>query len=237
MAIKVKPIETVLLEKKYYPLVEKWMNRHFSCFKSATNKGLRFGRIDVIGLRDVGGNLSGAIETIAIEVKRGSTPFANACGQTLGYSVYANRVYLADLRSKAFSQEEVFIASHLGIGLIQIKGKQCKEVLSSPYYDPIIKMQLGLLEALGYGRCQLCNSVFQSGHPEAGKRWANVRGENIQRAIKEEQGLMFWNYEVAKRKRRLGIDGRKKGDSLSYERRFICPDCISGVLSQLSTGD
>jgi hypothetical protein len=61
---------------------------------------LRFGRIDVIGIRDIGGDLSGEVETVAVEVKRGSTPFANACGQTYGYSVYANRVYLADLRDK-----------------------------------------------------------------------------------------------------------------------------------------
>jgi len=36
--------------------------------------------------------------------------FANACGQTFGYSVYANRVYLADLREERFSQNEIFIA-------------------------------------------------------------------------------------------------------------------------------
>ncbi len=221
------------LEKTYYPLVQRWLKRHFSCFKAAVNKGLRFGRIDVIGLRDVGGDLSGDIETVAVEVKRGSTPFANACGQTFGYSVYANRVYLADLRSSSFSQEEVFIASHLGIGLIQIKGTKCIEVLSSPYYDPIAKMQLRLLEALGFGRCQLCNSVFQIGDPQNGKAYSNVCRENVQRAIKLDRGIMFWNREVADRKRRLGIRGEKDGTT-TYERRFICPDCVSAVISQLA---
>ncbi len=221
------------LEKTYYPLVERWLKRHFSCFKSAMNKGLRFGRIDVIGLRDVGGNLSGDIETIAVEVKRDKTPFANACGQTFGYSVYANRIYLADLRANSFTQEEVFIASHLGIGLIQIKGMKCTEVLSSPYYDPIAKMQLGLLESLGFGRCQLCNSVFQIGHPEKGNRFSNLCRENVQQAIKLERGIIFWNQEVAERKQRLGIQ-YKEGDTSIYERRFICPDCVCRVISQLS---
>jgi hypothetical protein len=221
------------LEKTYYKHVERWLNRNFSCFKSATNKGLRFGRIDVIGLRDVGGALSGDIETIAVEVKRGSTPFANACGQTFGYSVYANRVYLADLRSKSFTQEEVFIASHLGIGLIQIKGTKCSEVLSSPYYDPIAKMQLGLLEALGFGRCQLCSSVFQTGHPEKGNAYSNLRKENVRKAIVSGQGIVFYNEEVAERKQRLGIQ-YKEGDTTIYERRFICPDCVRGIISQLA---
>jgi len=233
MAKKRKLVESKPLEKTYYKAVERWLTGHFSCFKTAINKGLRLGRIDVIGLRDVGGDLSGDIETIAVEVKRGSTPFANACGQTFGYSVYANRVYLADVRLKAFTQEEIFIASHLGIGLIQIKGRIRTEVLSSPYYDPIAKMQLRLLEALGFGRCQLCDSVFQIGHPEKGKAYSNLSREKVHQAIKLSRGIMFWNREVADRKRRLGIRG-EGGDETTYERRFICPDCVSGVISQLS---
>ena len=223
---KPKSAENKPLEKEYYKPVERWLKGHFSCFKTAINKGLRLSKIDVIGLRDVGGELSGDIEVIAIEVKREQTPFANACGQTLGYSVFANRIYLADLRSKTFKQEEIFIASHLGIGLIQIKGTKCREVLSSPYYDPIVRMQLGLLEALRFGRCQLCNSVFEIGDPEKGNPRSNLSRERVHEAIKKERGIMFWNHEVAERKRRLGIEGRKKGDQLSYERRFICPDCV-----------
>jgi hypothetical protein len=60
----------------------------------------------VIGIRDIGGDFSGEVETIAVEVKRGSTPFVNACGQAFGYSVYSNRVYLADLRDHRFTQDD-----------------------------------------------------------------------------------------------------------------------------------
>ncbi|HEX4123322.1 MAG TPA: hypothetical protein VHY37_01245 [Tepidisphaeraceae bacterium] len=233
MAKKKESAENEPLEKDSYKPVARWLTRHFSCFESAKNRGLRLGRIDVIGLRDVGGDLSGDIEVVAIEVKRGKTPFANACGQTFGYSVYANRIYLADQRSISFTQEEIFIASHLGIGLIQIKGGKCIEVLSSPYYDPIAKMQLGLLESLGFGRCQLCGSVFQIGYPESGNMFSNLCKENIKRAIDKDRGILFWNREVADRKRRMGIRG-KKGETTTYERRFICPNCVETIIAPLA---
>ena len=111
------------LEVAYYPQVERWAKKHFGFFKTAINRGLRYGRIDVLGVRDVGGDLSGEIESIAIEVKRGRTPFAVACGQTLGYRVYTNRVYLADIRSTCFTADETHIASNLGIGSYPHQGQ------------------------------------------------------------------------------------------------------------------
>ena len=146
--------------------------------------------------------------------------------------MYANRVYLADLREKGFTQDEILIASNLGIGLIQIKGKKCLEVLSSPFHLPITKMQSRLFESLRLGKCQLCDSIFAIGNAVAKNTWSNVSRENIMRAIDTKQGLMFWNHEVAERKRKLGIRGGKE-DATSFERRFLCPDCIGNVLSQL----
>ncbi len=222
------------LEKEDYNPVARWTKRHFLCFKVAINKGLRYGRIDVIGVRDIGGDFSGEVETIAIEVKRGTTPFANACGQALGYKVFANRVYLADRRDEPYSQDETFIASNLGIGLIRIKGSKCAEVLSSPFYEPIPKLQLRLFEALKLGRCQLCDSIFEIGSPD-GNRYSNLSKENVKRAIEHQKGLVFWNREVAERKRLLGI--RSKDDFSTWERRFICPDCVQTVLKQLHSNE
>lgn len=142
-------------ESDLYPIVESWLRENHLCFKTARNKGLKYSRIDVIGVKDVGGDLSGEVETIAVEVKRGTEPFAKASGQALANKVYANRSYLADLRDKQFSPDEINIASHLGIGLIHIQNRECKEVLSSPYYKPIEKLNLGLLENLALGKCQL----------------------------------------------------------------------------------
>jgi hypothetical protein len=218
------------LEKKLYPLVEKWMRRHFLCFRTAVNTGLRYSRIDVVGVRDVGGDLSGDVETISVEVKRGAEPFATACGQALGYKIYANRVYLADIRTDSFSHEEVGIASQLGIGLIQIKNNSCKEILTSPSYAPMNSMNLRLLEKLRLGKCQFCGSFFETGDLEHGKWRSKLSKEDLNKAIKERKGLIFWNYEVAERKDRLGI--RQTDDT--YERRFVCPDCVEVFISPLS---
>jgi hypothetical protein len=225
-----------LTEKRLYPVVERWLRRHFKCFRTAINKGLSHGRIDVIGVRDMGGDLSGAIEVLGVEVKRGSFPFANACGQTLGYRVYAHRVYLADLRSEPFSSAQVHIASHLGIGLVQIKPSGCTEVVSSPVYQPIEQLHLRLLEALRLGRCQLCTSVFNIGPPNGeGGTFSNLSREDVHKAIASEKGLMFWNDEVAERKRKLRV--RLTDNGTTYERRFICPDCMHGVVGQLLPDD
>lgn len=217
-------------ERDLYPQIERWLKRQYQCFATAVNKGLRHSRPDLIGVRDIGGDLSGEVESIIIEVKRGTQPFATASGQALAYKVYANRVYLADFRPKSFTPEESHIASHLGIGLIQIKGTRCLEVLSSPHYDPITRLNLALLERLALGNCQLCGSVFRIGKPD--HRFSNVTRENLERAFSEEKGLMFWNREVAERKERLRI--RTTGDDRTWERRFLCPDCVDSVLSQLN---
>lgn len=219
-------------EQKLYPKVEKWMKKQFLCFQTATNTGLRHSRIDVVGVRDVGGDLSGDVEIISIEVKNNSEPFATSCGQALGYKIYANRVYLADVRNEFFSHDEIRIASHLGIGLIQIqKSGACKEILTSPQYVPMSSMSLRLLEKLALGKCQLCNSIFKTGSIENDKRFNNLSRENLQRAIKDEKGFIFWNRELANRKSKLGI--RVQKDDMTFERRFICPDCVGYFLSQM----
>ena len=217
-------------ESSLYPGVERWLKKHFQCFKSGINIGLRYSRVDVLGVRDVGGDLSGQIATYAIEVKRGSEPFATASGQALGYQVYVNRVYLADVREESFKPSEIEIASHLGIGLIQIKGNKCREVLSSPHHVPIHRMSLELLERLALGLCQICGTYFEIG--ERKRRFSNVARENINKALSGEKGLMFWNRELAARKAKLGI--RVAKDSSTYERRFICPDCVYYVLGEVA---
>jgi len=200
-----------------------------------SNKGSAHSRPDVIGIRDPGGNLSGEVQTIAVEVKKEGPPFATMSGQTLGYNVYANRIYLAQSRERPFTIDQMDIASHLGIGLIQIRGRKCHEILSSPFYTPITRLNLHLLETLGLGRCQFCNSFFELGKP--GDVWSNIVGkeakyedvyEAVPQALREGKGLVLWNYEVAERKRKLGLTTLQKG--FSNERRYICPQCVGGIL-------
>jgi hypothetical protein len=42
-----------------YPKVEAWLKHRQRCFATGINTGLKASRIDVVGLRDVGGDLSG----------------------------------------------------------------------------------------------------------------------------------------------------------------------------------
>lgn len=218
-------------ERALYPVVAAWLKRHRKCFRTAINTGLKHGRIDVSGVRDVGGDLSGEIETISVEVKGGAEAFATATGQALGYRVYANRIYLADRRDAPFTHLEVEIAGHLGVGLIRIAGTKCHEELSSPYYKPITRMNLSLIEKLGLGVCQFCGTCFETGDNPTRSRFSNLTRENLAKAVEKERGLMFWNRELAERKNKLGI--RRAKDGGTYERRFICPDCIANVFTQI----
>lgn len=224
-------------ESVLYPIVERWMRRRFRCFQTGINIGLAYSRVDVVGIRDTGGDLSGEIETISIEVKRASAAFATSAGQAAGYRVYANRVYLAVVKPTGFDMAELDIASHLGVGLIQIKGKQCHEVLSSPFCTPITRMSLQLIERMSLGRCQMCGTFFQIGTfdpntSSAKGRWSKVARENFDRAIEQEKGMIFWNRELADRKNRLGV--RVFEDGSTHERRYVCPDCISYVFGAVA---
>jgi hypothetical protein len=210
-------------EKMLYPVVEKWIEQHFGCFQTDINKGSLHSHADVIGVRDMGGDLSGEVETIIVEVKRGQEPFATSSGQAFGYNVYANRVYLADVRPKGFTSKELQIANHLGIGLIQIRNKRCHEILSSPYYNPIPRLNLEILENLGVAKCQLCSSFFLAGNPK--NIHMNVIAEDVKKAVDNGKGLVFWNEEVASRRKKskFGLGG--------YGRRFVCKSCVGNLLA------
>jgi hypothetical protein len=213
------------LEKEYYPIVEKWLSKKHKCFRTVINKGLRYSRPDVIGVRDIDVDHTGEIETIIVEVKRDKEPFASASGQTFGYTVYANRVYLADKRQNSFSNDEIQIASHLGIGLISIDDKDnCNEVLSSPYYKTLPKLNMQLLETINLGKCQLCSNYVEIGNEN--KHFANLTRGKLDKAIQTEKGIIFWNNEVGQRKIKYGIRVNKDESIGTYERRFLCPDCV-----------
>lgn len=219
-------------ENEFYPIVQKWLSKNHHCFKTAINSGLKFSRADVIGIRDIGGDLTGEIETIIVEVKRGTEAFATAAGQAYGYIVYANRVYLADKRVNGFTQEEIQVASHLGIGLIKIdKNNRCHEVLSSPYYKPLVKENTSLLEKLRLMMCQLCHSYVEIGDEK--NRYNLIEKKKINKAVEEEKTFMFWNYDVATRKEKIITRfGKKYKKDTTYERRILCKDCIK-LLGQI----
>jgi hypothetical protein len=148
-------------EAELYPILANWMKKHFRCFKAAGPVGTRYSRADVVGIRDNGGGNSGEVELIVIEVKRGTEPFATASGQAAGYSVYANRVYLADVREQGFTVEEREIASNLGVGLIQVGRRKPQEVLSSREHRPITRMWLEMARKLNFYPCRICGTFIE----------------------------------------------------------------------------
>lgn len=217
-----------LLEREYYPKVEAWLKKEFKCFKAGINLGPVNSRADVVGIRDVGGDFSGEIEVIIVEVKRAKEAFATASGQTYGYKVYANRVYLADKRIVGFTEEEIMIANHLGIGLIQIdKNNRCREVLSSPYHKPLTKLHAQLLRRMDLAKCQFCETYFEVGNENG--RTANVTRTKIKKAIQEDKGIVFWHRELDARKSNFKSSKRQK--DLTYEKRYLCPECTHLIFS------
>lgn len=149
-------------EKNYYSIVKDFLLKEFKCFYVETEVGVEnVGRIDVVGLRDIGGRYSGEIEIISVEVKKSTKSPGKKMGQALAYSVLANRCYLA--APGEFSMEHREIANRLGIGLIEIKDKTCSEKLTSKFFEPIEALSLRLLrrKKINYRKCTLCGSVVK----------------------------------------------------------------------------
>jgi hypothetical protein len=223
-----------VLEAEYYEPMARWARKELGCFETGINTGLRHGRIDVVGLRDTGGRLSGRADVIAIEVKRGTQPFATSIGQASGYSIYADRCYLAEYRPRGFTDDERAIASQLGVGLIKITGDQrvrISEVLTAPLREPLEGLRLEVVEKLHLSLCTVCGSLFRCG--EKGKPFANVarqqpsRTRHLERAASKKMGLMYWLDEQADR-------SPKATNDVVYHRRYVCPNCVSALFGHLA---
>lgn len=183
-------------------------------------------------LRDAGGRLSGRAEVISIEVKRGRQPFATTVGQASGYSVYADRTYLAEYRPDGFDDNQISIASRLGVGLIQLTGEEevrITEVLSAPLREPLDGLRLEVIEKLGHSLCTICGSLFESHYP--GKAAPTLVPQqdgvlDMAKAVREYKGVVYWLGEQAFRAK-----GNKDEDRI-YHRRYVCPDCVAGLFQQ-----
>ena len=218
---------TQAAELTRYPLVQQFLKKRFACFDTAVNRGTRYGRVDVVGVRDLGGTLSGAFELIAVEVKGGGQPFATAAGQAYGYSVYAERCYLADCRDSkpAFSRQEVDIAASLGVGLLAIRASgRVAEVLASPRHTPMVSMRDQLLYKLGYATCTVCGSAFK--HGGGIKRDETTTIDYVKKALRDKRAFVYWLPEVYARKG--GRDPER-----NPERRYICRDCVWNLYDEI----
>lgn len=169
-------------EESLHKYVEEFLTEQLECFATFQKAGTKYtGFADVIGIKDVGGRASGDFEVIAVEVKTSTYNFAKNLGQALGYSLLAHRCYLATYLEDLYTSEQEQMATHLGVGLLRIYGKECEETCSSPYHQPINTLMLKMLETKGYAVCSICGTLVA-----AEKGWTKDTRES------SEKGKIFY---------------------------------------------
>lgn len=204
-------------EKKLWQIVEKFAKKHFkNCFASGVNKGLReFGKPDVICVSRILKDEGVTNEVISIEVKRGAYSFCKIIGQVLGYSVFSHRCYLAVEfdGSEKFTDEQKQIANKLGVGLIEIRNRKCKEVVTSHLFNPLEHMVSALLWKLEVAKCVLCGTYFKAGDAKS----------KIKNAIDKKAPYVYWLVNLSEE-----IKEKRKG---VYIRRYVCSDCVQEIFA------
>ena len=216
-------------EKELYPKVEEFLVDTFGCLSTKINTGTKFGHIDILGLRERRSNFSSQTELVAVEVKKGGTRFLNFIGQTVAYSLYAHRVYLAWERNngESFTLEEIDIASKFGVGLLSIsKRGKITLVTSSAGFAPEKYHLLQAIRKLDYFECTICRSYYPEESVvrinDAGK--INITEEpayrgKLNKAIVERRPALYHLYHLA--------EIREDEREYTWDKRFICKDCCS----------
>lgn len=201
------------------------MSEAFGCFKTWQRVGTSFvGVADVVGARDVGGDVRGDLEVVAVEVKKTSDKFGRILGQAISYSLFAHKCYLAIPFSdyEAFSFEQKELAARLGVGLFEIKKEykvwRCHEVLTSANHFPHgHQVETLLRRGLDLARCGLCGVFFE----------VNDLSESFREALKK--GKPYASFRDADRK--LLFSRRRNQD---LRRLYLCRDCIKDISTALS---
>ena len=167
-------------ETYYYDKIRMRLLKHiFHCFIFEKKVGCEdIGNIDLVGIKDIGGWSCGDIEVIGVEVKKAHEEkeaiahFGKQLGQALGYSLICHRVYLAGLflpNEKGFSEEQRYLANHLGVGLIEvILNKDGDDVIkldivqTSAKHNPIEHKMNSLLYKLRISKCTICGIYYEN---------------------------------------------------------------------------
>jgi hypothetical protein len=216
------PVGTVG-ERRLYGRVRQFVRIQLGCSVVGEDKGTDYGRIDVVGIREIEGDLASNFEIIGVEVKEEGDKFLNSAGQAKGYSIYANRCYLA--QEGRFAQEEVEIARVLGIGLIDVN-RDIREVLSSPIHSPSPVWQRKILSRLGQAVCTVCGTIFPDDRVIRGTRSSHlVLSRALDRAGKSGNPLLYYLYDY---------NTRHKSDTreLVHQRRYVCKDCVQALFNK-----
>lgn len=197
-------------EESLYKYVEEFLTEQLECFATFQKIGTKYtGFADVVGIKDVGGRTAGDFEVVAVEVKTSTYNFAKNLGQALGYSLLAHRCYLATHLEELYTSEQEQMATHLGVGLLRIYSKECEEICSSPYHQPISSLMLKMLERVGYAVCSICGTLIA-----AEEGWT----EDIKKASEEK----IFYYTKRLPKRRVLFSEQKKPTKWVQ----VCVDCV-----------
>jgi len=154
-------------ENQYYKSIEQYISKKFNCIKTGISKGsLSLGLADVIGVYDTSSEFYNDVELMVVEVKKRTSNFGKSLGQSLGYSIFGERCYLAVTFSdnETFTAGQITMADHLGVGLIRVpiskdgkpKKNQIEIILTSRKHDPILSQKQYLLHSLGVVQCSIC---------------------------------------------------------------------------------
>jgi len=196
-------------ESQHYPTVAGFLKERMGCFFARDEPTVTtYGAVDVVGLRQSSGKYGGSAEVIAVEVKDSASRLLNAAGQAAGYSVMADRCYLA-VRADTISQTERELVAQLNVGLIRIGARRaCELLLTSPQHRPLRAQSLALIRRMGFVECTVCRTL----RPRTAMLKASKNALRV--AARERSGFRYL----------LNGDHLKHGHD--PERRYVCSDCV-----------
>jgi len=203
-------------EEFYYDRVVDFLRNKFKCFAAKKQMGVKqVGIVDVAGLRDVGGISSPDIELISIEVKKSRGNFCKLLGQTLGYSLFSHKCYLAIPlgENEAYTPAEKEMATQLGVGLIDVGSEDVREVITSKAFKPIPSLFMRTIWNMEYMRCNICGNYVSE--RESGSLNKVMSDEDY--AFRIKSYLSDGDID-----RELLFSNRKEAAKYSY----ICNNCV-----------
>jgi hypothetical protein len=171
------------------------------------------GRPDIVFVIDIGSEWISDFEIWVIEVKKKKKNILDSLTQTLKYSLFAHRCYLAvkfSKKEKGFTTEDIHFAENFGIGLIEFKDNKVNIINFSKKFNPISAKVDEAMENLDLTFCNICNNY--------------VNDNDIEKNYDVELFTSWLNQgKFQKRKMRYSKDNKRT--------ICICKDCYKKIFS------
>lgn len=158
-------------EKRFYPIVRKWLEKKgYYCggfIEDSEGKPIYFQdkgtarlRIDVAGIKNIGSSVQDEIEVVAVEVKDADNVQLRDIQDAHVYSQYAHKCYLAT--TGITDEQDKEDARKLGVGLLEIRNKNVKEILSAQIKMPDYAKMMQFLNVLEVAKCPICGCFYET---------------------------------------------------------------------------